>query len=292
MNQLLSNKPVKITAILAAIAVLVLGSFYFISKSSPSGDAALYDLTITKEDKLVKDELYGRVNQYVAKLYGKGIASDKCYYLTIGVKEAATIYCIEIAHIQKVENLVYVALTGEKFYGDLSPANGHVDMGVIQFIILNDRDKQLKPESAGPIEFTGTYGSANTNIKLVNIGNDGSMAWVTTFGDMHQGYSGGGVELYASLNKSVKSILSLVTNSDNEGACNDEASCEVNITNASAFLVPDKGQTFYPIQVEVNQSIRIGKTLKEKKSKFTLNYSEKNSSYIIPKGYQEQFSEF
>lgn len=292
MNPLLNKKPLILTAIIATIAVLVLGSFYFSPKSFLGVDPALYELTANKQSQLVKDELYGRVNQYMAKLYGNGVASEKCYYVTVGVKDAATIYCIEIAHIQKVENLVYVALTGEKFYGDLSPANAHVDMGVIQFLILNDRERELKPESTGPIEYIGTYGSANTNIRLVSIGNDGSMAWLTTFGDMHQGYSGGGVELYAPLNKSVKCILSLVTNSDNEGACNDEASCEINITNASAFLVPDKGKTFYPIQVEVNQSIRIGKNLKEKKSKFTLNYSEKNSSYIIPKGYQEQFSEF
>jgi hypothetical protein len=292
MNKLFSKKLVAITLILVVIATLALGGFYFFFKPSLGADAAQYELTAAKEAKLVKDGLYGRVNAYVAKLYGNGIASEKCYYITIGIKEAATIYCVEVAHIQKVENLVYVALTGEKFYEDLSPANAHIDTGVMQFLILDDQEKELKPISAGPFEFTGTYGSANTNIKLVSIANDGAMAWVTTFGDMHQGYSGGGVELYAPLNNSVKSILGLVTNSDNEGACNDEASCEITITNASAFLVPNKSKTFYPIQVEVNQSTHIGKSLKENKTKFTLNYSEKNSSYIIPKGYQEQFSEF
>jgi len=292
MTQLLSNNLVKIAAIFAGLALLAFGGFYFYQKISSAPDTSLYELTSVKEEKLIKDELYGRVNVYVAKLYGKGVLSDQCYYVTIGVKDAATIYCVEIADIRKVGDLVYVVITGEKFSDDLSPANGHVDMGVIKFLIFNDRDKDLKLESASPFEFAGTYGTANTNIKLVNISNDGAMAWVTTFGDMHQGYSGGGVELHAALNNSIKSILTLVTNSDNSGACNDEASCEINTTSASAFLVPDKGKGFYPIQIEVNQSIRVGKSTKEAKSKYTLNYSDKNFSYLIPKGYQEQFSEF
>lgn len=292
MTQLSSNRLVKISVTLMGIALFAFGCFYLYLKTSPAPDASLYELTSIKEGKLVKGELYVRVNEYLAKLYGKGLVSEKCYYVTIGAKDAATIYCIEISDIQKVGDLVYVVLTGEKFYDDFSPANAHVDMGAIKFLIFKDREKELKLESASPFEFTGTYGSANTNIKLVSIGNDGSMAWVTTFGDMHQGYSGGGLELHASVNNAVKSILILVTDSDNSGACNDEASCEINTTSASAFLVPDKAKGFYPIQIEVNQSIRIGKRLMENKSKFSLIYSEKNFSYIIPKGYQEQFSEF
>jgi hypothetical protein len=228
----------------------------------------------------------------MASLFSKNVVSDKCYQIRLREKDQINNFCVEIAHLKKNNDKLYVTMTGDSYDDDLSPANAHVDSGVIKFFIFNDKGGKLTLEGDSLFKYVGNYGSPNTFVKLVKLDNSGTIGWVTTFGDMHQGYSGGGISVDAMEGQSIKTILSLITFSDNSGACGDDQACEISTTTANARLVPEKSPNFFPIQVVVKQSVGKEKNMKDTTSKYLIEYSPIKKQYVIPKVYDKLFSQF
>jgi len=287
-----NSQSIKYLIIITTLALLAVSSYFLYGKYGESIGSAEYELSDIKEEKIIKDENYRQVNQYMASLFAKNVVSDKCYQIRLQEKDQVNNFCIEIAHLKKINDKLYVTVTGDSYDDDLAPANAHVDTGVIKFFIFNDKSEKLSLEGDSLFQYVGNYGSPNTFVKLMKLDSLGTIGWVTSFGNMHQGYSGGGISIDALVGKSIKTILSLTTFSDNSGACGDDATCEVSTTTASARLVPDKSPSFFPIQVVVKQSVGKAKNMKDTTSKYLIEYSPTKKQYVIPKGYDKLYSEF
>jgi hypothetical protein len=287
-----NSQSIKYLIIISAVALLGLGSYFLYGKYGGNLGLTEYELSDIKEEKIIKDENYRQVNQYMASLFAKNVVSDKCYQIRLREKDQVNNFCVEIAHLKKIDDKLYVTVTGESYDDDLAPANAHIDSGVIKFFIFNDKGGKLSLEGDSLFKYVGTYGSPNTFVKLVKLDSSGTIGWVTSFGNMHQGYSGGGISIDTLVGQSIKTILSLTTFSDNSGACGDDPACEISTTTANARLVPEKSPSFFPIEVLVKQSVGKAKNMKDISSKYLIEYSPIKKQYVIPKGYDKLYSEF
>lgn len=249
------------------------------------------ELTHHEEDGPIKDEQYQRVNRYIAQRYAGNRVSDACYPVQIADQQHE-LYCLELSSVKKVDQSLYVVLAGQLLDKDMKPTGAHVDSGLLQFLKFNDADKQLSLEAESELIPSGVFGSPNKSTRLVKINHSGTLAWITYFGDIHMGYAGGGISLYAPVNHSITPVLDLASNADNSGACQDQDACEISHTQVVASLVPQGEKGFYPIKVNIKRYQGKLNDLHKTESNLTIRYSEKKHQYIVPRWYGDWFSEF
>jgi hypothetical protein len=252
--------------------------------------APTVDLTSTCEEKLVKDQNYLMVNEYLEKTLGKFMPADSCYLARIGEGQREKDFCVSAESINRIEDLMYVGLSGITLNVIKNHFDSHIDTGVVKFIIFNVKASELEVKSESDFEYMGGYGRADANLKLVALNSKGKMGWVTTSDDMAQGYAFRGISIFSESRRNIKEILTLQTFSDDSDACTDDSGCELHTVNAVASLTPKAGVEFSPIKLQLEKSVSMKNKVKKTSATYTIEFSEKSQAYLVPPDYLKLFS--
>lgn len=192
-------------------------------------------------------------------------------------------YCVNISSVVKnIENnkiFLYVVESGYPLDSENELDESHVAVGNLRFIkyeLLNENLALIaKSDSIG----CGPYG-VPCDAVTYKLGNTNELAWVSETGDMHQGYGGTSLSIYAVINDKIIEILEMPTSYSNSGAIdeNDKNSKIINI-NSKIMAVPHENIKYFDLEVTITEEITRAKKLESKNYKYLIKYNENKNLY-------------
>lgn len=262
------------------------------TQETPAATAEGVPIGKFEKDQKVDEKLLGKVSQFLSDSFGTQDAKLKCHKinLTQGEGGEGQHYCIRVARMDQTNNLTYMVLAGDKYDENWNSQDSHVDQGIIRFIVLKDDSGSQKIHLSTKFEDSGNYGTASSSAQLVKINPAGDVAWVTSYGDVHQGYSSTGITLTAVIENQIKVIASIPTSTDNSGACGDEETCEFYTAEADLRILNRSSEGVFPLRIEVDGRKGTKNKMVAFKKAFDIIYSKKDGEFILPKELTDIFA--
>ncbi len=200
--------------------------------------------------------------------------NDFIEHLCNAVEFEKSRYCTNISmatiNQESGRDYVYAVESGYPLNDDGTIASYHASAGLLTFYKFQVQDRwNLKLISKSAPTFCGPFGIPCAPV-LYQVGAGQELGWKVESGDMHQGYAGSHLELFAELDGKIKSILTIQTSYSNTAAFSeDEASGRtVEEIGATASLRLPTKTIFSDIEVDIQGA----RTVKGKKMDLSKTY--------------------
>ena len=191
--------------------------------------------------------------------------------------------CVKISSIIKNNEankiILYIVESAYPLDEQNQLITSHVASGFLKFMKFELISERLTLVALSQLIGCGPYGTPCEPVTY-KFGSTNELGWVTKTGDMHQGYSGSSLSIYAENDNKITQILEVQTSYSNGGAINPEdESKEIISIDSKITTVPQENKKYFDLDVSIIENIIEGKKEDIKKSKFLIKYDDKIKSY-------------
>ena len=194
-------------------------------------------------------------------------------------------YCVNLVKISKDKingsTFIYAVETGvmleENMHFEPVHASGG---GLVKFYKFEEINKDYKLVSESEDIQSGSWGSPPNIIKNYRIGDGSGLGWITIWGDMHQGYAGSRVDIYASNVNRIKSIGHLQIESSDGEACNDPDGCDSVSLSTEIGTIPATDKKYFDLSTITTGTIIRNKVEEKINRKIIVRFNEKKFNYV------------
>lgn len=192
-------------------------------------------------------------------------------------------FCVKLTSaVQNTENkkeYLYVVESAYPLDADNEFDESHAAGGALKFLKFELLNNQLSLVATSDAFFCGPYGKPCDTVTFKH-GHSEELAWKTETGDMHQGYAGTSMQIYALIDRRIQQVLDVQTSYSNAGAImDDDPQRELIEIDSTITTVPKKDARFFDLEIALNGRIQKNKKVTPVNSKYLVKFDNKKNAY-------------
>ena len=192
-------------------------------------------------------------------------------------------FCVKITSaVQNTENkkeYLYVVESAYPLDADNELDESHAAGGALKFLKYELNNNQISLAATSDPFFCGPYGKPCDTVTF-KFGDSEELAWKTETGDMHQGYGGTSMQIYALIDRHIQQVLNVQTSYTNSGAIlNDDPQTEAIEIDSTMTTVPQKDSKFFDLEMTLKGEIKKNKKTTPVNSKILIKFDIKKNAY-------------